>query len=129
MRRAAWINQVLAAWLIGFVVFGLDDSVSATEVASHGVAALFLLLASWRVLTERVGTTGPSIIQTLSGIWLCLTPFMFQYPTQSFIAMNDFVIGSVIVVDGLIEIWASARSVARRILPPADHRSIIDGLH
>ncbi len=110
MRRAAWVNQVLAAWLIGFMVFGIGDAASAVEILSHGVAALLLLLASWRVLTESSDATVPSAIQTVAGVWLGVLPTLFRYPSHSFLALNDLTIGCVAAVDGLIEMWISAHA-------------------
>jgi hypothetical protein len=115
MRQAAWITQALAVWLLGFFVFGLGDSASPAEVASHGMVALLLLLASWHVLTERV-TVAPSAIQLFAGVLLCLMPRMFAYPARSFAAVNDVLVGTIAAAAGLIEIWPSVsrgRAIAR----------------
>jgi hypothetical protein len=107
MKRAAWINQALAAWLIGFIVFGLGDSASAGEILSHGVAALILLLASWRLLTDPVAAGWLSAVQIVAGAWLCLMPVMFGYPVHSFVTLNDVAVGATVLVDGVIELWSS----------------------
>lgn len=108
MKRAAWINQALAIWLIGFFVLGLPERASAADVVSHGVVALLLLLASWRVITESIGTIGPSAVQLAAGVWLVLTPYAFAHPSIGFVRVNDVVIGSIASVDALVELWMSA---------------------
>ncbi len=111
MRRAAWINQVVAAWLIGFVVFGLPDSTTASELACHGAIALLLLLASWRVLASQVGRTGPSIIQAGAGLALVAMPAVWRHPVHSFVALNDLTLGIAAVIDAVVELMPGRRAV------------------
>ncbi len=114
MRRAAWINQVVAAWLIGFVVFGLPDSTTALEIACHGAIALLLLLASWRVLVGPVGTMGPGIMQAGAGLALLAMPALWRHPVHSFVALNDLTLGVAALIDGLIELVPGRRAVHGR---------------
>ncbi len=120
MRRAAWVNQAIAIWLIGFVIFGLSDSASGVEIASHGSAALVLLLTSWRVLTSSVRGATPAVLQIAAGVLLAVLPLAFRYPLDSLLALHDLVAGLLAAVVGAVQLTGRSES---RDSPNADGHS------
>lgn len=103
--------------MIGFVVFGLPDSASGLEIASHGAIALLLLLSSWRALVARVLTRRPSTIQLAAGAALFLMPVLWRYPVRSLVGLNDLALGAAAVLDALIEMWTGSQSAPAKSEP------------
>ncbi len=106
MRRAAWINQAFGIWLVAFVIFGLSDSASGAEIASHGLAALVLLLASWRVLTSSTRAAIPRVLQVVAGAALAALPLAFRYSPHSLLASHDVIVGALAALVGAVQLAA-----------------------
>jgi hypothetical protein len=108
MKRAAWMDFVLASWLIAFVIFGLGDSTSPTELAGYGVSAI-LLIIGFEMLETSGSTIGESAVQLVAGVLLTLGPFAFRHSATSLVGFTDFAIGGIAIVMGLAELLAIER--------------------
>jgi hypothetical protein len=106
MRRAAWVNQIGAIWLIVFVAFVLRDAATMTVTISDGIVGLILLLCSWRLLTETRFLSGASWLQLACGLWLLIAPTVLRYPPDSPAVLNSLVVGSFVTIASAIETWA-----------------------
>ncbi len=82
--------------------YKLDD----VKVRLYGDVAV---LASWQMLVKGSHVRRLSRLQLVSAVWLCATPFVFHYPTDSWVAKNDVIVGAISLMDSLIETWTIAR--------------------
>lgn len=102
LARVTWLNLILSVWLIvAPAVFGsfATDRIAAADDISVGV---LLIAASWWILAARTAV--------LCGVWLIIAPFVLRYRGLSYTAMNDHIVGAIVVIVSLFETWALVRA-------------------
>jgi hypothetical protein len=113
MRRVTYINLILGVWLIvAPAVFGsfATDRIAAANDAGLGV---LLIAASWWLLAARTAHLYVSGFQLLCGVWLIIAPFALRYSALSQVALNDLIVGALVVIVSLFETWGLVRAPVR----------------
>ena len=108
VKTAGWINVVAGLWLIAApFLLHYRGSASITNDIIFGV---IIGVTSLIIVFSPVHILWLSWINTLTGIWLILAPFVLNYPLQT-ARLNDIVVGIIVAVAG---IWSSSESTVHR---------------
>lgn|SRR5262249_50442523 len=105
MKRVTYINLVLGIWLIiAPVVFG---SFAASRITAANDMALGVLLvaSSWWIAAAKRAQVPVSGFQLLCGVWLIIGPFVLRYRGLSQMALNDLIVGALVVIVSVLETW------------------------
>jgi len=95
MKRIIGLNLLAGVWLtVSPVLLGIDDS-------AYQLVAVSLLMGVLIVTSSvcaLVGLGGPLVVsrvEACSGLWLVLSPHVFNSPALSRATANDVVVGSL----------------------------------
>ena len=115
MKRVTYINLVLGIWLIvAPVVFG---SFAASRIAAANDMALGVLLvaSSWWIAAAKRAQVPVSAFRLLCGVWLIIGPFLLRYRGFSPMALNDLIVGALVVIVSVFETWTLWRAPIKAV--------------
>jgi hypothetical protein len=103
MKRLIGVNLILGAWAI-IAPFALGYyTLSTTAMWNDIVFGLMIFACSWCVLAEVPGQAACSSCAMLSGAWLMIAPFAFNYRIEA--VASDLIVGFLVLVISAIETW------------------------
>jgi hypothetical protein len=97
MKYISWADLVLGAWLVASPSV-LGYAASRPIVLFWNIAPGILLLAvtCWRMVT-KAAPLRLSWFQSLCGIWLIVASFVLLFERVSFAALDDLVVGMLVL--------------------------------
>jgi SPW repeat-containing protein len=97
MKRVVGLNVVAGIWLVvSPLVLGIDDS-AYLLVAVSLMTGVLLMTCSTCMLEGLVGPVVVSRVEAYCGLWLVLSPHVFNNPAISRATANDVVVGSLVI--------------------------------
>lgn len=96
-----WVGMVLGV-LIGFSPWFAGQSEQLPMLNALAVGAVVLLLAEMELVDLHRWQEG---LELLCGLWLIASPFVFGYTEAGTLATWHFVLGGIVVLLAIIELW------------------------
>jgi len=102
VRAASGLDILAGIWLV-IAPFVLNYSAHGGSTANDVVVGIVvLLLAGYQAAGENYRTSWPSWVNTLLGLWLIATPFLFSFPSGSAAMWNDVILGIIVGGSALV---------------------------
>ncbi len=111
-NAASWINVLLAIWVViaPFVLVSALSPAAMWNNVATGAAVGVLAL----VHTSLPRQVGWSWLNVVLGIWLIISPFVLGFSTPRLL-WNDVILGAIIALVGLSNVWSTSRADARPV--------------
>jgi hypothetical protein len=111
MKHVTWADLVLAVWLVAspFVIgYAASRPVAVTEDIIPGI---FLFATSCWILAVKIAPLRVNWLQALCGLWLIIGSFVLLFSRLSHAALNDLIVGILVLAVNLIATSALVREL------------------